>query len=100
MIQEMMEAKCDVAYPLERSDDEIVNSLGLQGLNSIFTCVRRGRRAKMKVQRVGIWLPPPMDVLKINTDGSSRGNLGPAGIGGVGRDKSSSIIFFFSIHKG
>lgn len=54
----------------------------------------------MKVQRVGRWLPPSVGTLKINADGSSRGNPRPVGIGRVGRDCSGSVIFFFSIHKG
>ena len=43
---------------------------------------------KHKIQRVGKWLPPPIGFLKINTDGSSRGNPGSVGIGGIGRDSS------------
>ena len=39
-------------------------------------------------------------MLKINTDGSSRGNLGLAGIGGIGRDSRGTVIFFFSIYEG
>ena len=38
--------------------------------------------------------------MKINTDGSSRGNPGPAGIGGIGRDAMGSVIFIFSIYEG
>ena len=41
-----------------------------------------------------------MGILKINTDGSSQGNPGPDGIGGVGCDSSSDIQFLFSIYKG
>lgn len=41
-----------------------------------------------------------MGTLKVNTDGSSRGNPGPVGVGGVGRDSSGSVVFLFSIHKG
>ena len=41
-----------------------------------------------------------MEILKINTDGSSRGNPGQAGVGGVGRDTNGNVIFMFSIHKG
>lgn len=55
---------------------------------------------KKKVHREGRWLPPPENFLKINTDGSSRGNLGPTGIGGVGRDWVGKTVFFFYIHKG
>lgn len=53
MIQETIEAKCEVNYPLDRGDAEIVSRLGLQELSPISTCVKRGRHAKKKVQRVG-----------------------------------------------
>ena len=52
---------------------------------------------KHKIQRMGKWLPPPASFLKINTDGSFRGNLGPSGIG---RDSSGSIVFIFLVNKG
>ncbi|XP_059064884.1 uncharacterized protein LOC131856937 [Cryptomeria japonica] len=74
--------------------------MGLQELSLIFSCVRRGRRAMKKVQRVGTWLPPQDDFLKIDIDGSSWGNPGPSGIGGVGRDRLGEVVFFFSVHKG
>ena len=43
---------------------------------------------------------PTGEILKINTDGSSRGNPGQAGVGGVGRDTNGNVIFMFSIDKG
>ena len=49
---------------------------------------------------MGRWRPPPDAILKINTDGSSRGNPGQAGVGGIGRDMDGNVIFIFSIHKG
>lgn len=100
MIHETLEAKCEVMFPLDKEDDDIMERLGLKGLSSSFVCVRRGRRAKKKVQREGRWLLPPEDILKINTDGSSRSNPGPVGIGGVGRDMMGKVVFFFSIHQG
>ncbi|XP_059068529.1 uncharacterized protein LOC131859032 [Cryptomeria japonica] len=55
-----------------------------------------------KIDRVGRWCPPPHGILKINTDRdeSSQGNPGPAGIGGIGRDSSRTVLFLFSIYKG
>lgn len=32
------------------------------------------------------WLAPAIGFLKLNTDGASRGNLGPRGRGGIVRD--------------
>ena len=49
---------------------------------------------KGQVNQDGHWTPPPCGVLKINTDGSSRGNLGPVGIGGVVRCSSGDVKFF------
>ena len=60
----------------------------------------RDRQSKKKVDRVGKWSPPPLGTLKINTDGSSRGNPGQAGVGGIGRDSLGKVIFFFSEYKG
>lgn len=50
-----MEAKCEVEFPLERRDVEMVDRLGIQGFSLMSTCVRRGRRVKKKVQRMGSW---------------------------------------------
>ncbi|XP_059066372.1 uncharacterized protein LOC131857689 [Cryptomeria japonica] len=60
----------------------------------------RCRHPTPKVNREGRWSPPPLGVLKINSDGSSRGNPGHAGIGGVGRDSSGDVQFIFSEYKG
>lgn len=46
----------------------------------------------------GHWTPPN-GVLKINNDGSSRGNLGSADIGGVARCNFGEVKFFFLVHK-
>ena len=100
MIQETVKAKSEMVLPLEKRDAEMADRLGIQGLSLVLACVRRDRRAKQKVQRMGGWLPPPVGFLKINTDGSSRGNPSPAGIGGIGRDSSGSVVFIFSANKG
>lgn len=42
----------------------------------------------------------PQGILKINTNGSSRGNPGQAVIGGIGRDAMGLVIFIFSIYDG
>ena len=44
-----------------------------------------------KINRVGRWSAPLQGVLKINMDGFSKGNLGPVGIGGVGRDSKGDV---------
>lgn len=40
-----------------------------------------------------------MGTLKVNTDGSSRGNPRHAGVGGVGRDSFGNVIFLFFVYK-
>ena len=42
----------------------------------------------------------PAGILKINTDGSSWGNPGHAGIGARGRSNDGGAVFLFSIYKG
>ncbi|XP_059067440.1 uncharacterized protein LOC131858265 [Cryptomeria japonica] len=46
--------------------------------------------AKAEINREGCWSPPPRGVLKLNTDGSSRGNPSHAG----------NVQFIFSVYKG
>ena len=48
----------------------------------------------------GHWTLPSHGVLKINTDGSSYGNLGLASIGGVAHCSFCEVKLFFSVHKG
>ena len=46
-------------------------------------------------------VPPPLiGFLKINTDGSSRGNPGHAGIGAIGRGNDGEVVFLLSSYKG
>lgn len=46
--------------------------------------------------RSAIWFPPPENVLKFNVDGSSLGNPGVSGVGGVLRNSSRQILGVFS----
>lgn len=48
---------------------------------------------KMRRDQFAIWLPPSTQVIKINTDGSSLGNPGRAGVGIIARDHTSTILF-------
>ena len=49
------------------------------------------------VKKATIWKCPPLDSLKFNVDGSAKGKLGPAGIGGVLRDcKAAAKAVFLS----
>ncbi|KAF9592147.1 hypothetical protein IFM89_012576 [Coptis chinensis] len=43
------------------------------------------------------WIPPPVGVLKLNIDGSSRGNPGAAGAGYVLRDWEGRFIFGLAV---
>lgn len=39
-----------------------------------------------------IWQKPAAQWVKLNVDGASKGNPGPAGIGGIIRDSRSNLI--------
>lgn len=83
-----------------KRDAELVERFGILGVTLAMNRAKRSRYEKQKIDRVGKWQLPPHGVLKINTDGSSRGNPGPVGIGGIGRDSLGSVIFLFSIYEG
>ena len=46
------------------------------------------------------WVPPSEGAVKLNVDGSSRGNPGRAGCGGLLRDENGSCIAGFVSHIG
>lgn len=46
------------------------------------------------------WLPAPVPHITINTDGSSRGNPGPSGAGGLARSASGSWLWGSSLRLG
>ncbi|GLT74169.1 hypothetical protein SLA2020_459820 [Shorea laevis] len=46
------------------------------------------------------WTKPPMNFIKINTDGSTLRNPGPSGAGGVLRDDSGSWIVGYALNLG
>ena len=83
--------------PVDPGDFSIVQNLGL--VDKGFVCIssKRSPPLKRKVCRVGRWRPPPDVILKINTNGSSRGNPGQVGVGGIGRDMDGNVIFIFSV---
>lgn len=95
---ETVAAKCDLTEAVDPRDVVWCNHLHLPPQQGYF--IRRcGRHPSQKINREGRW-SPPQGVLKITTDESSQGNLGHAGIGGVGWDSSRTIQFIFSIYKG
>ncbi|KAK3189921.1 hypothetical protein Dsin_029482 [Dipteronia sinensis] len=56
------------------------------------------RPRKCRVSEV--WCPPSYGVFKFNVDGSVRGSLGMAGMGGVLRDSAGKVVCLFSIFLG
>lgn len=46
------------------------------------------------------WSAPPEQVVKLNTDGASRGNPGIAGAGGVIRDSTGKWLVGYAAHLG
>ncbi|KAK2639752.1 hypothetical protein Ddye_027547 [Dipteronia dyeriana] len=55
---------------------------------------------KMKNQAAEAWIPPRGNVLKFKVDGSSLGNPGSAGIGGILRDRWGKVLCMFSFNVG
>lgn len=57
------------------------------------------RNPKMQSQESSNWTPPPKDMLQLNFDGASKGNLGKAGYGGAFRDHNCNpqCVFMGSI---
>lgn len=83
-------AKCDVTKLEVPYDVGFFNRLQLPPLQQQLMR-NRCRHPTPKVNREGRWSPPPHGVLKINTDGSSRGNPGHVGIGGIRQDSSGEV---------
>ncbi|KAK2654574.1 hypothetical protein Ddye_014430 [Dipteronia dyeriana] len=55
---------------------------------------------KVKVPKMGDWIPPHPEILKFNVGGSAKGSPGQAGIGGVLRDQSGRVLCLFSVYVG
>lgn len=47
-----------------------------------------------------IWFPPSSNIIKLNVDGTAKGNPGVSGTGGVFRDSSGVVIYAFSSYLG
>ena len=99
-LQETISAKCEMSENIDPGDVATVRNLNLMECRRGDTLGKRPRHGKQRVCRDGRWTPPPDGTLKINTDGSSRGNPGHAGIGGIGRDNAGGMVFIFSTYKG
>lgn len=100
VLQEILAAKCDISVPMDPRDMGVVQILGLPVGEKSGTRSILGQRVRGKALRDSHWMLPPLGVLKINTDGSFRGNLGHVGVGGIGRDSSRVVEFFFSGYRG
>lgn len=46
------------------------------------------------------WSPPPSSLIKLNLNGASKGNPGPAGSGGVFRNSQGEILHIYTINLG
>ncbi|KAK2654193.1 hypothetical protein Ddye_014049 [Dipteronia dyeriana] len=56
--------------------------------------------SKNMFSRTKGWLPPSLNALKFNVDGSTWGNSGAAGIGGVLQDHRENVLCIFSTSVG
>ena len=83
---------------LHKLPDPVAQSLGFA---SEFFCLTGGEAIIKSFTIVPVkWHAPPLGWAKLNTDGSSFGNPGLAGGGGVIRDSSGSWLGGFSRHLG
>ena len=99
-IQETIYAKCDMSANVGPQEQVIMQNLNLKDSRWGGSPSNRPSHGKQRVCRNGQWAPPPTGFLKINTDGSSRGNPGHAGIGAIGRSDVGSAVFLLSVYKG
>lgn len=97
VLQETLATRCDLSAPMDPGGLGIIQSLGLPVCDKGRMRLGLGCGARGKVQRDGNWLPPPLEVLKINTDGSSRGNPSHVGVEGIGRDALELLCSSLSI---
>ena len=85
---------------IDPREQTIVRNLNLNGNNQGCTLRKWTCLGKKHVCRDGRWSPLPAGILKINTDGSSQGNPGHAGIGAIGRGNDGGAVFMLSIYQG
>ncbi|XP_057853212.1 uncharacterized protein LOC131063424 [Cryptomeria japonica] len=102
IVQENLMGKCSSDINLAPVDITVIQCLQLGYILENFVSLSRTslHHSARRINRDGHWTLPLCNVLKINIDGSSCGNLGPAGIGGVGRDNNGAMQFFFSMETG
>ena len=103
-LHEALLVKCDIGVGVDPRYTGIYSHLSfpVQGSTPLVAHYHFGSRARHQSQCVnceGHSSPPKVSILKINTDGSSQGNPGPTGIGGVRSDRFGDIQFLFSIYK-
>nr|POE93967.1 putative ribonuclease h protein [Quercus suber] len=65
-----------------------------------FPCTRPTLPSQKYVEEVVRWIPALIPHITINTDDSSRGNLGPSGVGGLARSASGSWLWGFLLRLG
>eukprot|EP00253_Pinus_taeda_P036043 PITA_36043 len=93
-IHELISAKCTTLPDsnLSPRDQCILVSFKLENGNNSPTI---SSKHEPRTEQQG-WHMPPTGFLKLNFDGASRGNPGPAGIGGVIRNHKGEILYIYS----
>ena len=102
-----------VVTPVHVIFNHIVKELQLIARATPFTCstpedkrcwtqglvpfLKQPPRARLRIIR---WMVPPMGYVKLNVDGSSLGNPGDAGGGGLIRDSEGRLLYGFSTFYG
>ena len=77
---------------IPREEAEIVMNWGLD--RTMMDGLRR-RDKVCQSSSLNLWSTPPPQVFKLNFDGTSRGNMGPTGFGGLFRDHDGKIVMVF-----
>jgi ribonuclease HI len=80
-------------WSLEDMQCNLEEGIILKGWNMQTGIHPQGRPKKRKDNTPMQWAPPPHGTFKLNFDGASRGNPGPAGFGAVLRNHTGEIIF-------
>ena len=87
---ETFSTKCETTEAMELEEAIFHNHLNIPPPHGKFLWMTF-RHPSQKINRVGRCSAPLQGVLKVNMDGSSKGNLSPAGIGGVGKDSKGDV---------
>lgn len=80
-------------YLLDENETLILKAMGIKAQKGIDNSLHK---VHSKPSSPNIYIPPPQYFIELSFDGSSKENLGKAGIGGILRDANSNPLHFFA----